>query len=139
MEVQDRSLSQQQLDAYHRDGMVNRSGFSLLLRFPLRIGRKSACFLLNRPGSSTGRGTTNCCSATGFLVIEGFASPSEVAEVRQRAAELVEGFEPATRSVFSTKSQVCSILQAHVDTQLRGSTFCGDISPSISQTMGPLL
>ena len=54
MEVQDRSLSQQQLDAYHRDGMVNRSEFSLLLRFPLRIGRKSACFLLNRPGSSTG-------------------------------------------------------------------------------------
>ncbi|EIE24756.1 phytanoyl-CoA dioxygenase [Coccomyxa subellipsoidea C-169] len=41
----------------------------------------------------------------GFLVLEGFASPDEVADLRQRAGELVEGFEPATRSVFSTKSQ----------------------------------
>ncbi|CAL8464047.1 g3582 [Coccomyxa elongata] len=41
----------------------------------------------------------------GFLVIEGFATASEVEELRRRAKELVEGFDPATRSVFSTKSQ----------------------------------
>ncbi|KAK9918248.1 hypothetical protein WJX75_002555 [Coccomyxa subellipsoidea] len=78
MEVQDKSLSQQQLDAYHRDG---------------------------------------------FLVIEGFASPSEVAEVRQRAAELVEGFQPATRSVFSTKSQATTTDDYFLDSASNISFF----------------
>lgn len=46
------------------------------------------------------------CTFIGFLVMENFASTSEIAEVRQRAEELVQGFKPTKKSVFSTKSQV---------------------------------
>lgn len=40
--------------------------------------------------------------------MRGFASPEEVAELRQRAGELVDEFDPAQISVFSTKSQACT-------------------------------
>lgn len=58
----------------------------------------------------------------GFLVIEGFATTSEVEDLRERAKELVEGFDPATRSVFSTKSQVCSICKC-ADAQVNRLRF----------------
>lgn len=38
-------------------------------------------------------------------MIEEFASPEEVKELRQRAEELVEAFNPEEVSVFSTKAQ----------------------------------
>lgn len=39
----------------------------------------------------------------GFLVVPGFASKQEVAALRARAGELVEGFDPESISIFSTK------------------------------------
>ena len=42
----------------------------------------------------------------GFLVIEGFADPSQLDALRRRALEIVEDFDPAeVVSVFSTKQQ----------------------------------
>ena len=42
----------------------------------------------------------------GFLVIEGFASPERCAELKQRAIELVQAWEPsAARTVFTTEQQ----------------------------------
>ncbi|TFW18153.1 phytanoyl-CoA dioxygenase family protein [Massilia arenosa] len=42
----------------------------------------------------------------GFIVIPGFKSAQEIAALRQRAAEIVDAFDPAsTRSVFSTVNQ----------------------------------
>jgi phytanoyl-CoA hydroxylase len=42
----------------------------------------------------------------GFLVLEGFVPPDECDRLRQRAGELVEGFEPGAHlSVFSTNEQ----------------------------------
>ena len=38
-------------------------------------------------------------------MIEGFASPEDVKELRQRAEELVESFNPDEVTVFSTKAQ----------------------------------
>ena len=42
----------------------------------------------------------------GFLVLENFASPEEVQRLRSRAETLVDGFNPESVSIFSTKSQV---------------------------------
>ncbi|GBF96611.1 hypothetical protein Rsub_09357 [Raphidocelis subcapitata] len=39
----------------------------------------------------------------GFVVVPGFASPEEVAALRARAEALVDSFDPATVSIFSTK------------------------------------
>ena len=41
----------------------------------------------------------------GFAVIEGFASPRACAEVRERAEQIVEEFEPTHRTVFTTNEQ----------------------------------
>ncbi len=41
----------------------------------------------------------------GFLVLEGFKSAAEIAAVRARAQELVDAFDPAQRSVFTTRDQ----------------------------------
>ncbi|KAL4457864.1 hypothetical protein ABPG75_012729 [Micractinium tetrahymenae] len=41
----------------------------------------------------------------GFLVVEGFASPEEVAELKRRGEELVAGWDPASISIFSTRDQ----------------------------------
>ncbi|MGZ3183335.1 MAG: phytanoyl-CoA dioxygenase family protein [Telluria sp.] len=42
----------------------------------------------------------------GYLVIPGFKQPGEIAALRQRAADIVDAFDPAsTRSVFSTTNQ----------------------------------
>ena len=44
---------------------------------------------------------------TGFLAIPGFASTQEVVALRERAAKLVDGFDPfSSSSVFSTRNQV---------------------------------
>lgn len=59
----------------------------------------------------------------GFLVLEGFASTSEVEDLRQRAKELVEGFDPATRSVFSTKSQATTTDQYFLESGNNVSFF----------------
>ncbi|KAL6001618.1 hypothetical protein ACLOJK_007356 [Asimina triloba] len=46
--------------------------------------------------------------ACGYLVIESFSSPEELKSMRERMAELLDGFDvAATASVFSTKNQVC--------------------------------
>ena len=43
----------------------------------------------------------------GYLVVEDFASATEVAALRQRAEQLVDNFDAASvASVFSTKNQV---------------------------------
>jgi hypothetical protein len=39
----------------------------------------------------------------GFVAVPGFASPEEVAAMRGRAGQLVEAFDPASISIFSTK------------------------------------
>jgi phytanoyl-CoA hydroxylase len=41
----------------------------------------------------------------GFLVLDNHASFEEIAKLRQRAQELVDGFNPETISVFSTRNQ----------------------------------
>ena len=42
----------------------------------------------------------------GFLVIEGFASPQQCADLKRRAIELVQSWEPtAERTVFTTEQQ----------------------------------
>jgi phytanoyl-CoA hydroxylase len=42
----------------------------------------------------------------GYVVIEDFKSPAEMAAVRERAREVVEAFDPgATRSIFTTRDQ----------------------------------
>ena len=44
---------------------------------------------------------------TGFLAIPGFSSPQEISDLRKRAEELVDGFDPSSSSsVFSTRNQV---------------------------------
>lgn len=42
----------------------------------------------------------------GYVVIEDFASRKEVAALRQRAEELMEGFTPEHVTLFSTTSRV---------------------------------
>lgn len=43
----------------------------------------------------------------GYIVIPGFKSMAEIAALRQRAAEIVNDFDPAsTRTIFTTKDQV---------------------------------
>ena len=45
--------------------------------------------------------------ADGFLVLPGFKSADEIAAVRRRAAEIVDGFDAeAHRSIFTTRDQV---------------------------------
>ena len=41
----------------------------------------------------------------GYLVLEDFKSPSEMAAIRERAAAIVDAFDPATRSIFTTRDQ----------------------------------
>ena len=41
----------------------------------------------------------------GYLVLEDFKSPSEMAAIRARAGAIVEAFDPATRSIFTTREQ----------------------------------
>ena len=49
---------------------------------------------------------TKTVLVAGYLVIPDFASVDETVELRQRALQLVDGFEPSATSVFSTKNQV---------------------------------
>lgn len=44
--------------------------------------------------------------ASGYIVLENFASPGECAALVERANSLVEGFNPEKVSVFSTTNQV---------------------------------
>lgn len=49
---------------------------------------------------------TEAYERDGYLVLPGFKDPSEIARLRQRAAEIVEAFEPSeSRSIFTTKDQ----------------------------------
>jgi phytanoyl-CoA hydroxylase len=44
--------------------------------------------------------------ADGYVVLDNFKSPAQIARVRQRAEELVHAFDPgATRSIFTTREQ----------------------------------
>lgn len=43
---------------------------------------------------------------TGFLVVEGAASREECKALKKRANAIVEDFDPAAVSIFSTKNQV---------------------------------
>jgi hypothetical protein len=43
----------------------------------------------------------------GYLVLESFSSAEEVQAMRDRMSELVEGYDGANSSVFSTKDHVC--------------------------------
>lgn len=45
----------------------------------------------------------------GYLVLESFSGAEEVQAMRDRMAELVEGFDGADSSVFSTKDHVCRL------------------------------
>lgn len=49
----------------------------------------------------------------GFLVLDNHARPEEIAELRQRAQELVDGFNPETISVFSTRNQASKKYLTH--------------------------
>jgi hypothetical protein len=53
------------------------------------------------PGNLNRRLT--CFSTPGFVAVPGFASSAEIAALRARAGELVEAFDPASVSIFSTK------------------------------------
>jgi phytanoyl-CoA hydroxylase len=44
----------------------------------------------------------------GYLVLESFSSAEEVQAMRDRMSELVEGYDGANSSVFSTKDHVIS-------------------------------
>ncbi|WP_438004173.1 phytanoyl-CoA dioxygenase family protein [Sorangium sp. So ce321] len=44
----------------------------------------------------------------GFLAVEGFVLPAQCDALRARAAELVDGFDPAEISIFSTRDQARS-------------------------------
>ena len=44
----------------------------------------------------------------GYLVVPDFSTAEETKGLRDRALQLVDGFEPSTTSVFSTKNQVLS-------------------------------
>lgn len=41
----------------------------------------------------------------GYLIIPGFTGPEELEAMRERAEELVEGFEPQEISIFNTRNQ----------------------------------
>jgi len=41
----------------------------------------------------------------GYLVLEDFKTPSEMAAIRARAGAIVAAFDPATRSIFTTREQ----------------------------------
>ncbi|CAL9182539.1 unnamed protein product, partial [Musa hybrid cultivar] len=49
-------------------------------------------------------------NTNGYLVLESFSSPEEVREMRDRMAELLDGFDGSIASIFSTKNQ-----QQHTD------------------------
>ncbi|URE12193.1 Phytanoyl-CoA dioxygenase (PhyH) [Musa troglodytarum] len=44
-------------------------------------------------------------NTNGYLVLESFSSPEEVREMRDRMAELLDGFDGSLSSIFSTKNQ----------------------------------
>ncbi|KAJ8477400.1 hypothetical protein OPV22_021127 [Ensete ventricosum] len=49
-------------------------------------------------------------NTNGYLVLQSFSSPEEVREMRDRMAELLDGFDGSFSSIFSTKNQ-----QQHTD------------------------
>lgn len=51
----------------------------------------------------------------GYLVVPGFASPQEVAALKERAEALVEGFDPESISIFTTKNQAAKTDQYFLD------------------------
>ncbi|XP_010916511.1 phytanoyl-CoA dioxygenase isoform X2 [Elaeis guineensis] len=47
----------------------------------------------------------NFFNSNGYLVLESFSSPEEVKEMRDRMAELLQGFDSSNTSIFSTINQ----------------------------------
>lgn len=45
-------------------------------------------------------------SAAGYLVLEDFAAADEVAKLKERAEQIIEGYDASNPSVFSTVNQV---------------------------------
>ena len=52
----------------------------------------------------------------GFLVLEDFKSPSEMAAIRERAEAIVDAFNPdTTRSIFTTPDQAMAMDRYFLD------------------------
>ena len=79
-------LSAEDVAKFHHDG---------------RHWRCAACQTLSKHGNAD-----TCDLASGYIVLENFASPGECAALIDRANSLVEGFNPEKFSVFSTTNQV---------------------------------
>ena len=63
-------------------------------------------------------------ACAGFLVLEGFASPEEVARLHARCTQLVDAFDPASsRSVFTTHNQQRRTDQQFLDSAGQVSFF----------------
>ena len=45
-------------------------------------------------------------NTAGYLVLENFTSLQQTQELRHQASQLVDGFDPKSISIFSTKNQV---------------------------------
>ena len=60
----------------------------------------------------------------GFVVIPGFKTAAQIAALRQRAAEIVDAFDPSeTRSIFTTKEQEKKVDHYFLDSANRISCF----------------
>ncbi len=66
----------------------------------------------------------SAAATAGFLVLRNFASPEEVAALRTRGEELLQGFDPAaTSSVFSTRNQTSKTDKYFLDSASNISFF----------------
>ncbi len=101
-------LSQAQLDQYNKDGELSDPGCTVMDSVNHRARWSTvACSVFHRAccqkrHSAAPEQPCVWCFAAGFLAIPGFATREECAAMMQRANELVAGFDPATRSIFST-------------------------------------
>ncbi|PSC71492.1 phytanoyl-dioxygenase [Micractinium conductrix] len=62
-------------------------------------------------------------SRDGFLVLEGFSSPEEVAQLKARGEELVEAFDAENVSIFSTRRQESTTDRYFLDSASSVSCF----------------
>src|SRR5687767_12673616 len=83
--------------------MISRSLAQATTGLPVRVSVK-----IQRPHSELplSRAQRDKFAGDGFLVLENFVDPGSCATLRQRAEELVTGFDPAKAiSIFSTHEQ----------------------------------
>ncbi len=59
------------------------------------------------PKNRTQRQTVPC--ASGYLVLEDFAAPDEVAKLKQRAEEIIGNYDASNPSIFSTVNQASGV------------------------------